>query len=113
MRDEGERGALLQVIHDAEQQLHFLLFENRGRLVEKNGDIALDAAVERQGLGDLHHLAAGEGEFGAARARMNIKMDFLQLFRRSRIHARFRDQAELQEFFLAAEEDVFSDGQRR
>ena len=95
----------------AEQQIDFLLLQHRGRLVEQDGDMALDAAVERQRLGDLHHLAVGEGEVGAARAGIDVEMDLLQFLGRRRVHARLGDEAEAEELLLAAEEDVFGDGQ--
>ena len=67
MADIDDRNALrLQVADDPEQDLGFRFRQGRCRLVEDQ-----HAAIERQRLGDLHQLLAGNGQFGDLAAHVD------------------------------------------
>ena len=69
VRDEDEGGARFQRAHAAEQNVDLRALEDGGRLVEQNDEMARGVLVERQRLGELHHLPRGEARLSSARVR--------------------------------------------
>ena len=67
--------------------------------------------LERQSLGELHHLTGGEAELVRARARVDFDLNLLQLAGCSAIKRSPVDEPESRELPLIAEIDVFADRQ--
>ena len=111
VRDEDEGGARLQRPHAREQDLDLGAFENRGRLVEQDDQMAAGVLLERQRLGELDHLARGEIEVVGAHARIDVDLDLGELARGRRVERAPVDDAEAGELRLVAEIDVLADGQ--
>ncbi len=62
-----------QPLHDAEQVLHLVFRQGGGGLVQHQ-----DLRVVGDGLGDLHHLAAGNGQRADPRARIDVDLQILE-----------------------------------
>lgn len=99
--------ALLQVGDDLEQMVGFLLGQGRGRLVH---DQNVGFVGDR--LGDLHHLAAGDGQLADTGIGVDADVQAVEQFLRHAPHARVIDQAETAER-LAPDPDVFRHRHRR
>ena len=90
-----------QVADDAEEMRDFLVGQRRGRLVHNQ-----HIGFKRYCLGDLDHLAVGDGEVFHLRFRIEIDVQFIKQFLRFCAHRRMIDKAETVER-LAADPDVF------
>ena len=62
VRDEDEGGARFQGAHAAEQNVDLRALQNRGWLVEQYDEMSRSVLLERERLGQLHHLSRGEAE---------------------------------------------------
>ena len=111
MGNEDERGARLQRPHPRKQNVDLRALEHRGRFVEQNHEMAGGVLLERQGLGELHHLARGEAEIVGAHAWIDVHLDLFELTRRGCIEGPPIDEAETRELRLGAQIDVFADRQ--
>ena len=106
VRNEDNRRPFLDLPDNLEQQADFRLFQHRGRLVQQNGHLSRHAPVKRKRLGNFHHLPVCKRQIRASLARMNIKPDLLQFFRRRGIHPAFRNQPEGEEFLFPPEKNI-------
>ena len=109
MGDEHERSARLQRSHPRKQDVDFRALEHRGRFVEQDHEMAGGVLLERQRLGELHHLPGGEAEIVRAHARIDVDLDFFELTRGGGIERSPIDEAEPRELRLVAEIDILAD----
>ena len=106
---DDRRAAGLDPVDGAEQELAFLLVERRGRLVHHH-----HLGVERDRLGDLDHLLAGDVEVRHQRVGVDADVEEVEHAARLGAHSGGVDDAAARR--LAAEEDVLrhrSLGQQR
>ena len=111
VRHEDKGGARTQLAYQLEQQLSFLFRQHRGRLVEQDHQLAVDALFQGQHLGQFHHLALGERQPRRDGLRVDSEVHLVQLQAGGGRHLLPVDHAEGRELLFEAEEDIFHHAQ--
>ena len=106
MADIDDRNALgLEILDDAEQGLHLVRRQGRGRLVQDE-----HLAVRRDRLGDFHRLHLGNGQIAKALLGIKVHANLFEQLRGILIHFRMIDHRDASQQLLhriAANVDVF------
>ena len=108
MRDEDEGRPLPERPDPREEHVDLRPLQHRGRLVEEDHQMPARRLLQRQRLGDLHHLPRGEVEVVRPRPRIDVELHLRELPRGVGVEPPPVHDAGAGELRLVAEVDVLA-----